>query len=649
MALSGSARGSGTPRLRIDWSATQSVANNRSTVTAKVWLEADYYINFSATKYGSVTVNGVTRNFSTSSRHSGTGEWLLTTQTFTVNHNSDGSKSFNFSAKYDIKITYSGSWLNTVSASGSGTLNTIPRKSELSVSGWTLGNSIPLSYDIKYSGFRHDLVFRLRSNNQDIKRYDNVSSLPSSVTLSEDENSIIANGTPNSTTATVRVYLTTEDSSGNFIGQDYKDVIATIPASGRFLPTVDTVSISEAVAGLAAQFGGYVQNKSKLKLSMTDSGSYGSTIKSRRITANDQVFNSSSGTTDILKSSGTNRITFETTDSRGRKASVAREISVMPYSNPEIKSLNAVRANADGTVNEDGTYAKVTVNGSISPVGNKNTKSFKIYYKKQSASTWSERTITVSGYTANTSVVIPGFDADSQYDIRFQVADYFTAISLDTVLYSTFSLINWHPSKRGMAFGGAMSRPEGIDFLMDSKFKEAPTIVAPTSTDEDGAFLRLRRLDESLLAFLATGAGGTGLKLHMYNGTSWTGYISIDEDGTINQNGVPVGGGLFGSNSNGEYFKFPNGLMICWRESTDVHVYVDNAQGGIYRGPLLTRTFPAAFVTPPSVNVSIDAGVPVWWVDSTVNGTTHNGYIHSYAPRNEYGKRFMMMAIGRWK
>ena len=52
--------------------------------------------------------------------------------------------------------------------------------------------------------------------------------------------------------------------------------------------------------------------------------------------------------------------------------------------------------------------------------------------------------------------------------------------------------------------------------------------------------MRLRRADDSLLAFIATGAGGTGLKFNMYDGTGWTGVVSISETGDIYSNGKKV-------------------------------------------------------------------------------------------------------------
>lgn len=526
MALSGSAEGSGNVRLKINWSATQDIANNRSTVTAKVYLVAAYNVNFSAEKSGSVTVNGVTKNWSTSSRYSGTGTWLLTTQTFTVPHNADGTKSFSFSAWYDINITFATSWLGRISASGTGALNTIPRASKISnITGGTLGSPVTVEISRASTSFFHS-VYYIRSDGKIFFVNENIGT---SVTFTPEI--FDSQYLPNSTSGTAQIVVDTWVHGGGKIGTDTKSFTVTVPASA--VPTIDTVKVVEYLSHISTNIGAYVQGKSRVYAEMTASGIYGSTIRSYKITANETSHNGRTYTTGLLKNSGINRITFEIIDSRGRRASVAPEINVLPYSNPIIESVKAVRANEDGTENDDGTHAKVTIKGSISPLDNKNTKDFRIYYKKQNASTWSEKAVTVSGYTADMSVVIPGFDVDSSYDIRFQVSDYFTAIQMDTILHSTFSLFNFHPSKKGMAFGGAMSRAEGLDIFMDTKFKQAPTIVAPTSTDEDGAFLRLRRLNESLLAFLATGAGGTGLKLHLYNSSGWTGYIKIDENGDL--------------------------------------------------------------------------------------------------------------------
>lgn len=190
MALSGSAYTSfHRHRLVIEWSATQSVANNNSTVTAKVYLQGmDAYsaINAPATNSGSVTVNGTTRSFTANSNLSAYQKKLLTTQTFTVGHNNDGSKSFSFSTTYNVNATLSGTFHGNKTASGTGVLNNIPRHSSLNaIPTFTIPNNSSFSITRQSSSFTHNLTFWVAKNNnptldndahwQYIKSLDNVS------------------------------------------------------------------------------------------------------------------------------------------------------------------------------------------------------------------------------------------------------------------------------------------------------------------------------------------------------------------------------------------------------------------------------------------------------------------------------------------
>lgn len=189
MALSGSAYTSfHRHRLVIEWSATQSVANNNSTVTAKVYLQGmDAYsaINAPATNSGSVTVNGTTRSFTANSNLSAYQKKLLTTQTFTVGHNNDGSKSFSFSTTYNVNATLSGTYHGNKTASGTGVLNNIPRHSSLNaIPTFTIPNNSSFSITRQSSSFTHSLTFWVAKNSnptlenddhwQYIKTLDNV-------------------------------------------------------------------------------------------------------------------------------------------------------------------------------------------------------------------------------------------------------------------------------------------------------------------------------------------------------------------------------------------------------------------------------------------------------------------------------------------
>jgi hypothetical protein len=163
MSLSGSFYGSihsGHYRLRVEWSAIQSEANNTSTITAKMYFENDnnWGIGYSATKYGSTTVDGDSESWSSTENASGDNlKILLATETFTVKHDSEGKKSLTISSWFDIKVTISGTYYQRINASDYITLDKIARKSTLtSDASWTAGSDKTLSISRASSSFNHE-------------------------------------------------------------------------------------------------------------------------------------------------------------------------------------------------------------------------------------------------------------------------------------------------------------------------------------------------------------------------------------------------------------------------------------------------------------------------------------------------------------
>lgn len=158
-------------RLQIAWSVgSQSVANNTSSVTAKVQLVSTgstYTINSTVSKNGSLTINGTKYSFTFTAALSGNQTKTLFTKTVTVSHNSDGTKVCSFSATCGINVTLSGTYYGNVTASGSGTFNTIARASSISsvtssvpVTG---SNAVTVNIDRKSSSFTHTVVFSFGS------------------------------------------------------------------------------------------------------------------------------------------------------------------------------------------------------------------------------------------------------------------------------------------------------------------------------------------------------------------------------------------------------------------------------------------------------------------------------------------------------
>ena len=201
----------------------------------------------------------------------------------------------------------------------------------------------------------------------------------------------------------------------------------TVPAS--IVPSISNVALSEATAGIADRFGGYVRTRSKLAVSIAAAGNQGSSVSAYRTSIDGVTYSGASFTTNTLNTAGSLTMTVTVTDSRGRTASTTRTVTVLDYSPPLLSQFSAERCNDDGSAPQtDGTKVRISAKASGSSVGGKNTLSCTVYYKLSSAESWvSAVTLTPSNYviTATNRLLSPTFDTLSSYDVRIRVQDVF--------------------------------------------------------------------------------------------------------------------------------------------------------------------------------------------------------------------------------
>lgn len=175
-------------------------------------------------------------------------------------------------------------------------------------------------------------------------------------------------------------------------------------------------------------------------------------------------------------------------NSRGRTATTTKSITVIAYTAPKITSFQGFRCLADGTENYEGTYINAAVKFSISAVGDKNTKTYAIEYKKTSATAW---TALASGsvYSLNQSIISASglFSVDSSYDIRLSVTDYFGTVRSTFEIPTAFTLLDFNSSGKGLAFGKVSELTEGVEFalLMKSGHGELVNSPVPLPSNQD--------------------------------------------------------------------------------------------------------------------------------------------------------------------
>jgi hypothetical protein len=470
-------------QLKIAWEVTsQSVTNNTSSVTVKVQLAStgsSYTINSTASKSGSLTINGTKYTFSFTAGLSGNQTKTIFTKPVTIAHNSDGTKTCSFSATCGINVTLSDTYYGNVTASGSGTFDTIARASTISSVTSSVAvngtNEVTVSISRKASSFTHTVVFSFGSYSKTTTGVGTSTSyaIPTSW----------LNAIPSATSGTAKVTVTTYSGSTKIGGAVSKNFTVTVPST--VVPTISAVTLSEAVSGLAAQFGGYVQGKSKLSVKITAAGAYSSTIKAYKTTIQGANFTGASFTSGFLTKSGTSTVTITVTDSRGRTASTTRSLTVIAYTAPKITTFTALRANGLGAADDNGTMALARIKFAISAVSDKNSKSYKVEYRPKASDAWTEAT-KGSVYTYDSNMLLNvGLDTNTSYDLRLSVTDYFGTVTASTDVATAFTLMDFNASGKGLAFGKVSEEENGMEIDMPLSIQKYVYMGGRQKNDEE--------------------------------------------------------------------------------------------------------------------------------------------------------------------
>lgn len=334
------------------------------------------------------------------------------------------------------------------------------------IENFTIGSGA-VSYKIdKYTEATDNLVVKV--GNVTVATRNNVSGTSSntvtrSITFSTAELQEIYKAMAKVSKATF-LFTITSYVDGAKLGSTSTTAIGTLPSAMK--PTVTGVSLTENVSGIGTQFGAFLKDISKLNYSFNATAPTGATIASYHLTIDKNVYTDKTGTTNVIKNSGALAYSAYVIDSRGRKSNVYEGmITVLAYSIPQISLFNVIRCDASGEENNEGLYAKYTVNASISPVNNKNTKSFVIDYKRLEDTNWTVWKNYTGGYTLKeTSAVLP--IKEGAYQFRITAKDYFN--NPQNKIYflpSTYVLFELTELIDGISWGGAGAESDTFSIL----------------------------------------------------------------------------------------------------------------------------------------------------------------------------------------
>lgn len=535
-----------------------NVDGNYDLWTATLTKYYKYNINSSATKYGSMWANGVLL-WSGGVTIGGSGTKTLATVTnIKIPHDGNGGKHFDFSFSQELKVTLSGNYVGSVSASGGIDCDVIPRatKPYCSPASVYFGNSVTIKTPRASTDFGHVISYSYYDTNVQIA--DNQ--------WNDEFKWTVPTSLINKMTNASQSYLTfkvdTYNRAGKYIGTNYCRLDLLMPAG--YEPTITGITYTNDDTAIANRFGAstIIQGISKVKFNVSTSTKNGATITYYYNEVDGQIAQGPNTwfITQPFKSSGTVVLKSTVTDSRGQKATLSKNISVTEWHSPTIKNVTAQRWNVStNKADDDGTAVKITYSFSIAPVASKNDKTVTIQYKD--GETWTTLATYTDSYSAENKVYISSagrFNTDNAYSFRVLVKDYFTAdgVAAYAAISPSFKLLDFSADGRGVGVGcKAESGKLKVDMPVEAQSYNGYIFDFDTENQSDTwiPVLKDGKLQHRVIptldwsGWISCGVNGCGVKLQ-YRYNSALKMCELNWDGLVN---ATIGGNTMGFMWNG--------------------------------------------------------------------------------------------------
>lgn len=422
MALSGTITGTTANKYitaKIVWSATQSITDNTSTVTAKL-----YYIKSSSstsatqgTWSGSITIGGNKKDFSGVKLNlpANGSSVLAATYTETITHNADGTKSITISASGAM----SGTSLSSTTCSGTAALDTIPRKANITAAPNFNDEGNPT---ITYSNSAGNVVTSLQAciaSNDGVNvyvPYRDISKTGTSYTfnLTAAERTALRQAFTTSNSGTVKFYVKTV-LAGTTYYSNVSKTFTIINGNPTLNPTVEDVN--SATLALTGDKNKLVKYYSNARVTTGAAAVKNASLASQKATLGAAEITAASGTFNNVESGN---FVFSATDSRGNTATKNVNKTLINYVRLTCNlTANAPTTSGDMSFTINGNY----FNGSFGAVNNSLTVQYRYKTNSGSYGAWTAATATKSGNTYKANVNITGLNYLNSYTVQARAID----------------------------------------------------------------------------------------------------------------------------------------------------------------------------------------------------------------------------------
>ena len=442
MALSGTINGRVTLNSRfmsfyITWSANQNVEGNYSDVTVTSYWKTNntrWGFDTEGSRAASITINGNTTSISKrfdSTNGTGTGwkqenPWAIQTVAERVYHNSDGSKSISISARangYAASYGPSNSSASSGDCTASGTisLDTIPRASKVSATNADIGSTSTITVSRYSTSFKHTVSFSCTGISDTVIESDSEASvIPWTV-----PDSIYAT-IPSAKYATVTITCRTySKNTGALIGETTATMKA-IANEEECKPTVygAVTDVNATTVSLTGNSKTLIRYKSTASCKIVATAKNSASISAQYVNG----VSIPSGTVEIQNSESVS-FAFSATDSRGYSSSALVEPTVIPYI-PLTINPTFMRVSPTSNIITVEFYGNF-FSGNFG--ASSNALKVKYRYKEYGTETWSAY-VTISSssinmpgdgtYNSNGAVTLgSNFDYRKSYDMEIVAQD----------------------------------------------------------------------------------------------------------------------------------------------------------------------------------------------------------------------------------
>lgn len=645
--------------LIFEWTATQSVANNNSSISWTLTGAGDAPAAWYKAGNFKVVIAGETV-YSSSARINLEKGTLVAKGTKVIAHNTDGSKSFSASAEAgiyytNVNCTGSGAW-DLKSIARGATITSAPNFTDDDDPTVAISNPAGNSVDAL------DICITLAGSNDDIS-YRAVYKTDKSYTfyLTDAERKILREATQGANTRKVGFYLRTKIGSNTFYSKVWKEYSIVNGTPTMAISAADVGGNSKALTGAGGST--IISGFNVIQVSTGASAKKEATLVSQKITCGGQTINGASGEfVNIATNDG--KVVFTVTDSRKNTVTQTKTFNVIPYFKPTVNlAKNNVSTDGVFTIYVEGTF----FNGSFGAVKNALVLQYRWKVGSNDWGAWTTVSPQINGNNYSFAGDKTNLDYRENYTVEVRATDSLLAkdnqyITAEPHTASGMPLFDWGKDgfnfnipvtvegkdlntylEREMMFRGYVSGDFNI-YQSTGLYAYGGQDYANTPSKEYG-ILRVQNAHYITQELIV----GTGIYVRRCTDGTWSTwrFIPAAEDYVVEQGS----GGIW------HWRKWSSGLAECWGVSTittDIaaqfgggYLCSDGATAKALVAYFPTNLFTSIIKTDAVCNV---AGKLLFTTGSDYTKDKLNYYI--WCPSASYTNlavKVNFSAVGRWK